>query len=75
MKSVTGIAAAWPGAGIWPSARRSPFVVVLAGIDRSDIVSAALADSALHDVALLTFEPSCTAPCDALLWRFRDCFR
>jgi hypothetical protein len=41
----------------------------LAGIDRSEIVSAALADSALTDTAMPRFEPSCTAPCDALLWR------
>ena len=69
MKNVTGIMASWPGVGIWPSTRPPPFVVVLAGIDRSEIVSAAMADAALHDVAIPRFEPSCTAPCDALLWR------
>lgn len=69
MKDATGIVGSWAEAGVWPALRRSPFVVVLAGIDHSEIVSAALADSALNDVAMPRFEPFCSAPCDALLWR------
>lgn len=69
MKIATGISAPWVGARPWPSARRSPFVVVLAGIDHSEIVDAALADTALTDTAVPRFEPECSAPCDALLWR------
>jgi hypothetical protein len=44
-------------------------VVMLAGIGGSEIVEAALTDSALTEAALLRFEPACTPPCDALLWR------
>jgi len=44
-------------------------VVVLAGIDQSHIVEAALADPALAETMVLRFEPDCSAPCDALLWR------
>jgi hypothetical protein len=44
-------------------------VVVLAGIGGSEIVEAALTDSAMTEAALLRFEPACTPPCDALLWR------
>lgn len=69
MKTATGIAAPWAGASMWPSVRRSAFVVVLAGIDYSEIVAAALADTALTEAAMPRFEPACTPPCDALLWR------
>jgi hypothetical protein len=41
----------------------------LAGIDGSEIVNAALADTALTEVTIPRFEPTCTPPCDALLWR------
>jgi hypothetical protein len=44
-------------------------VVVLTGIDQSHIVEAALADPALAETMVLRFEPDCSAPCDALLWR------
>jgi hypothetical protein len=44
-------------------------VIVLAGLNDSPIVDAALADSAVTDAAVLRFEPGCSAPCDALLWR------
>jgi hypothetical protein len=43
--------------------------MVLAGVDSSRIVDAALADTALTEVALPRFEPACSPPCDALLWR------
>ena len=69
MKATTGIPPAWEGAKLWPSARRAPFVVVLAGIDRSGIVNAALTDPALTQVVMPRYEPACTPPCDALLWR------
>jgi hypothetical protein len=44
-------------------------IVVLAGIGGSEIVDAALTDSALSEAKMLRFEPTCTPPCDALLWR------
>ncbi|PPQ25762.1 glucosamine inositolphosphorylceramide transferase family protein [Rhodopila globiformis] len=44
-------------------------VVVLAGIDTSEIVDAALTDTALCEAVVLRLEPGCSAPCDALLWR------
>ncbi|MFL5255436.1 MAG: hypothetical protein ACJ8AI_21590 [Rhodopila sp.] len=44
-------------------------VVVLAGIETSHIVEAALTDPALAEAMVLRFEPDCSAPCDALLWR------
>ncbi|HEY4040362.1 MAG TPA: hypothetical protein VGM32_00790 [Rhodopila sp.] len=69
MKAAAGLSASGAGVGAWASVRRSPFVVVLAGIDGSEIVNAALADTALTEVAIPRFEPACTAPCDALLWR------
>jgi hypothetical protein len=69
MRTVTSLPASWAGAPLWPAVRRSPFVAVLAGIDASEIVDAALADAALTEVAMLRFEPACTPPCDALLWR------
>jgi hypothetical protein len=69
MKTVTSVSAPWAGGTLWPGAQRSPFVVVLAGIDGSEIVDAALTDTALTDATMLRFEPGCAAPCDALLWR------
>jgi hypothetical protein len=69
MKASTGISRSWPETNFWPAARRAPFVVVLAGIDSSEIVDAALADPALTKAVIPTFEPACTPPCDALLWR------
>ena len=44
-------------------------VVVLAGLDSSPIVEAALTNSALAEAVVLRFEPDCSAPCDALVWR------
>ena len=67
--TAAGIATSWGDASLRAAAQRPPFVVVLAGIDSSDIVDAALADPALTDVAIPRFEPACTPPCDALLWR------
>lgn len=69
MNAATGISASWADANLWPAVRTSPFVVVLAGIDGSEIVDAALADTALSDVVMPRFETTCTPPCDALLWR------
>ncbi|MDR3529387.1 MAG: hypothetical protein P4L90_02345 [Rhodopila sp.] len=69
MKSATGMSASWADASPWPPIRKSPAVVVLAGIDSSEIVDAALADTALTEAAMPRFEPACTPPCDALLWR------
>lgn len=69
MKTVTSLPASWTGTNAWPGAHRSSFVAVLAGIDSSEIIDAALGDTALTDVAILRFEPECTPPCDALLWR------
>jgi hypothetical protein len=69
MKTATGIPASWAEANLWPTMRKTPIVVVLAGIDSSEIVNAALGDTALAEAAMVRFEPSCTAPCDALLWR------
>lgn len=69
MTIATSRSAPWAGADIWPVARHTPFVVVLSGIDRSEIVDAALADPALNEVVVPRCEPGCGAPCDALLWR------
>jgi hypothetical protein len=69
METSIGISATLADANTWTSVRRSPFVVVVAGIDASEIVNAALADTALTAVAVPRFEPGCAAPCDALLWR------
>jgi hypothetical protein len=69
MKTETGIPASVAVTPAWTSARRSPMVIMLAGIGGSEIVEAALTDHALIETALLRFEPACTPPCDALLWR------
>src|SRR4051794_14409371 len=70
MKSVSVISVRWAHAGFLPQLRsRSPMVVVLTGIDTSYIVEAALTDPALAETMVLRFEPECSAPCDALLWR------
>lgn len=69
MRMVTSLNTSWAGPTSWPSLRRSQFVAVLAGIDSSGIVDAALGDTTVTDAALLRFEPGCTPPCDALLWR------
>ena len=69
MTAATGTTPAWMGTNLWLSARKVPFVVVLAGVDSSGIVDAALADTALTEVAVPRFEPRCSPPCDALLWR------
>ena len=59
----------WTGQRLWPAARKAPVVVLLAGIDHSEIVDVALADPALSETLITRFEPACRAPCDALLWR------
>ncbi len=69
MKPATGISVPWAGANLWPPAHRSPVVVVLAGIDSSEIVEAALRDTALTEAVIPRFEAVCTPPCDALTWR------
>jgi len=69
MKTATGSTASWTEASLWPTARKAPVVVVLAGVDNSEIVDAALGDTALTEAVMMRFEPSCTAPCDAVLWR------
>jgi hypothetical protein len=69
MKTATGTSALWAEANLWPAIRKAPVVIVLAGVDSSEIVDAALGDTALTEAAMIRFEPSCTAPCDALLWR------
>jgi hypothetical protein len=69
MKASGGISTSLACANMWTSVRRSPFVVVLAGIDSCEIVSAALTDPSLIEAAIPRFEPTCTPPCDALLWR------
>lgn len=69
MGSVPALSASWSDTNLWPAVRTTPFVAVLAGIDRSGIVDAALADAAVTGAVLLRFEPPCTPPCDALLWR------
>jgi len=69
MKTATGMSADWAETNLWPVIRKTPIVVVLSGIDSSEIVDAALGDTALTEAAMVRFEPFCTAPCDALLWR------
>jgi hypothetical protein len=69
MKIVTSLSDAWPGANFLPASGRAPFAAVLAGVDNSEIVDAALTDPALAEAVMLRFEPGCTPPCDALLWR------
>jgi len=69
MKALSAMSARWAHVNLLPQMRRSPMVVVLAGIDRSHIVEASLADTALGEAVVLRFEPDCSAPCDALLWR------
>jgi len=64
-----GLSLSWPNPNFLPPLRRPPFVVVLAGIENSEIVDAALADPALTEAVLPKLEPSCTPPCEALLWR------
>jgi len=63
------MAGRWVQETLLAQARKTPAVVVLAGIDNSLIVEAALADAALGEAAVLRFEPHCSAPCDAILWR------
>ncbi len=69
MVAISGTPGLWVEASAWPEPRKSPIVVVLAGIDHSDIVAAALADTQLTDAAIIRFEPACNLPCDATLWR------
>lgn len=69
MKAETGTSVSWSATSLWPMPRISPYVVVLSGIDGSEIVNAALGDPALTEIALPRLEPACTPPCDALLWR------
>jgi hypothetical protein len=69
MKSASGMTARWLQDNLLVQTRRSPMVVVLAGLDSSPIVEAALTDSALAEAVVLRFEPGCSAPCDALVWR------
>jgi hypothetical protein len=69
MRAAAGISASALGANTWPIVRGAPSVVVLAGIDGSEIVNAALTDTALTEAVMPRFEPACTPPCDALLWR------
>lgn len=58
------ISAPWADANLYSTARTPPLAIVLAGIDHSPIV-----DAALIDVAMPHFEPAGAPPCDALLWR------
>lgn len=69
MKIAAGISASATGENAWAPARRSPSVVVLAGIDSSEIVDAALTDTALTEAVMPRFESARSPPCDALLWR------
>jgi hypothetical protein len=69
MKTASDMSARWVQDNLLLQTRKSPMVVVLAGIDPSPIVEAALTDAALAEAAVLRFEPGCSAPCDALLWR------
>jgi hypothetical protein len=69
MASESGTVSRWSGDALWPTPRRVPQVVVLSGINRSGIVDAALADSALTEAVVLRLEPDCAPPCDATLWR------
>lgn len=69
MDDVIGAASLWAGQKLWSAARKAPVVVLLAGIDHSEIVDVALADPALSETLITRFEPTCRAPCDALLWR------
>jgi hypothetical protein len=69
MKAAAGMPIQWVDLNLLPQSRRSPTVVVLAGVDASPIVEAALTDTAIAEAVVLRFEPACSAPCDALLWR------
>ena len=69
MDDLMGASSLWAGQKLWSAARKVPMVVLLAGIDHSEIVDAALADSVLSETLLTRLEPTCRAPCDALLWR------
>jgi len=69
MKTEATTSVPWAATTLWPAERRAPLVVVLAGIDGSDIVAAALSDPTLTEAVIPKVEPNCTAPCDALLWR------
>ncbi len=69
MRTAPSLFACWPDTNPWCVERRSPFVAVLAGLDASRIIDAALADTALTEAAMLRFEPLCVPPCNALLWR------
>ena len=69
MVAAAGIATPWSGASLWRTSRKSPLVLVLAGINPSEIVEAALTDAALTEAIMARFEPDCSPPCDAVLWR------
>ncbi|HEX2942374.1 MAG TPA: hypothetical protein VHO91_15090 [Rhodopila sp.] len=69
MHTATSASSAWAESNFLPRRRGTPRVVVIAGIDRSDIVDAALADPALTDTIVPHLEPACAPPFDALLWR------
>jgi len=69
MKSSSAVSSSLGNASAWATVRRSPVVVVLSGVDNGEIVNAALADPSLTEVVIPRFEPACSPPCDALLWR------
>lgn len=69
MDAISGIPALWADANAWPLPRKAPIVVVLGGIDHSNIVDAALADTTLTEAAMVRFDPNCAPPFDGTLWR------
>ncbi len=69
MNSSSAVSTSLGSAKAWTNVRKPPAIVVLSGIDGSEIVNAALADPSLTEVVIPRFEPACSPPCDALLWR------
>ena len=69
MNSAIRTSPGWAEAQFLPRRHAAPRAVVIAGINRSDVVDAALADPILGERVIPQLEPDCAAPCDALLWR------
>ncbi len=74
MDAASSAAASWARSIVRPTPRQLPKVVLLAGINRSDIVEAALADTTHCGSTVVRFDPACSAPCDANLWRLETAY-
>jgi hypothetical protein len=69
MDAATNASPGWAEERFLASTRTAPASVVIAGIDRSPIVQAALADPALAETTVVHFVPHATLPNESVIWR------